>query len=105
MVAARKDWIHDTSKVQRYVELWNHAPLSVRAKLLKEASRDTYQKHLSWEALDELVRADVVYAINRQEKKDQEYQAAVLAEAAKRGTKHHHIAANDPRLWWNKDKV
>jgi hypothetical protein len=103
MAAAALNWIHETSKDQEMSDRWNNAKLSDRAKLLKAASRDPYQKHLSWEALEELVRADVIYAIKRQEKNDQEFEAAVKAEAAKRATHHHPIAANDPRLWWNQD--
>lgn len=103
MAAARKDWIHDDSMDQRFVDQWNQAALPIRAKLLKNATRDPYLKHLSWDALPELVRADVIYAIQRQGKEDQQFDAAVKAEAAKRHAQHHTIAANDPRLWWNKD--
>ncbi|KQT37701.1 hypothetical protein [Methylophilus sp. Leaf414] len=93
MGAAALNWIHDTSLDQHHADAWNHASLATRAKLLKQATRDPYQKHLAWESLPELVRADVIYAIDHQEKAD------------KPKAKHHNIAADDPRLWWNKDKV
>lgn len=103
MAAAALDWIHDNIMDQQFADRWNNATLATRAKLLKDASRDPYQKHLAWEAMQPLVRADVTYAIKRQDKKDQELEEAVKAEAAKRVTHHHPIAANDPRLWWNRD--
>lgn len=65
MAAALKNWIHDDSMDQQFVDYWNGANQADRAKLLKDAGRDPFHKHKAWASVPTAVRIDVVTIMKR----------------------------------------
>jgi len=93
MIAARKDWIHDDSMDQQYIDHWDHISFKERAKLLDDAGHDQFQKHNCWAVVPKPIRVDVITIIKRNKA------AAELAAAPKPRT------TPNSNHWYNKDNA
>lgn len=89
MIAMATQNIRDHSSNQQFVDYWNSASKTSRAKLLTKAGRNPNYKYRAWDFVPQAIRIDLVAIIKREQP---------LMSLPK--TPRH---INTQNHWWNKD--